>query len=358
MSEKENPQEVNPVSPRQDEEDLDAILADLNEFSGEGVPTPEKLAEMARKAPDPTVTGNEKVEFVSHSLILKKENKPGFGKGVNFAVKNISEDVIGKLALDIVFFDAKGNVIDEIERSINDFEAGNTYTVRALTAKAENIDVISYDVHVKETVITPAPEVTGNEKIAVMRHNFHESTIEETNEIKKDIEIAIHNISGFNIATAIFEVDLFDAEGKFVTALKHTVLDIMVDVSRVLVIPLDLYLTDTVRSYDIKLTKTITSELEKVQLRRNEVNILPDGSEELSGFVKNVSNENADAVMVVNYLDANDETIGVRTLELKDIKPGDVQKFVIKFQAPEGLRVRKRDIDIGELTQAEEIIAV
>jgi hypothetical protein len=94
-----------------------------------------------------------------------------------------------------------------------------------------------------------------------------------------------------------------------------------------------------------------------VQLRRNEVKRLPDGREELSGLVKNVSSVNADAIVVVNYLDANEDTIGVRTLELKDIKPGTVQKFALEFQCPEGLAVKKRDIDIGELTEAEAVAA-
>ena len=70
MSEKENLGRVNPVN-EQSEEDLDSLLQNFNETCGEGMPSAEKIAEMSA-TPEPVVSGNEQVEILSHSLMLKK----------------------------------------------------------------------------------------------------------------------------------------------------------------------------------------------------------------------------------------------------------------------------------------------
>ncbi|MDD4923876.1 MAG: FxLYD domain-containing protein [Dehalococcoidales bacterium] len=359
MSEKENLQEVNPTPLRQNEEDLDSVLVNFNESCGEGEPSPEKLAEMARKAPDPIVTGNEQVEILSHSLILKKATVEGVGKGVAFTFKNNAGASIGKLVFEAVLFDAKGNIIDTIERGINDFEADKTYSLRIMTGKADSVDIVSYDVHIKEMVVTPVPQAEGDQMIVIIRHSFQDTGLLDVGitEIKRGIELAIRNVSGQSIASAIFAVDLFDAEGNYISTLKHTEPDIQRDTSRAFLIQTTSVKDDIIRSYNVKLIKTVTAELEKVQLRRNEVKRLPNGREELSGLLKNVSSVKTDAVVVVTYLDANEEPIGVRTLEVRDINPGTVQKFALEFTCPEGLAVKKRDIDIGELAEAEAVAA-
>jgi hypothetical protein len=358
LSEKEKSTGVNPVT-EQSEEDLDSLLENFNETCGEGSPAPEKIAEMSRKAPDPVVTGNEQVEIVSHSLMLKKASVAGIGKGVSFEFKNKTEASIGKLIFEAVMFDAKGNIVDTVERRINDFEAGKTYTMRMETGKAAAIDVVSYDLHIKDMVITPPPEVEGDRRIVIIRHSFQDTGLLDVGitHIKRGIELAVRNVSGENIASAIFAVDLFDAEGNFITTLKHTETDIQRNTSRAFLIQTTSIQEDIVRSYNIKVIKTVTADIEKVQLRRNEYKKLPDGRDEVSGLVKNVSSASTGAVVVVKYLDANDECIGVRTLELKNIAAGTVCKFAVVFDCPEGLYIKKRDIDIGELVEAEAVAA-
>jgi hypothetical protein len=175
LSEKEDVQEVNPAPLQRNEEDLDSLLANFDESCGEGAPSPEKLAEMARKAPDPIASGNENVEVLSHALILKKATVEGAGKGVTFTVKNNADADIGKLVFETALFDAKGNVIDTIERNISDFEAGKTYSLRVETGKAGTIDIASYDVHIKEMVVTPVPEAEGDRRIVILRHSFQDT---------------------------------------------------------------------------------------------------------------------------------------------------------------------------------------
>ena len=353
MSEKENLREVNPAPPRQNEEDLDALLANFDESCGEGTPTPEKLAEMARKAPDPVVSGNDKVEILSHQLMLKKPKAEKAGKGLIFIAKNNAGTSIGKLVFEAVLFDAKGNVIDTIERNIIDFEADKTCNVRIETTKAEKADIVSYDVHIKEMVLTPVPEAEGDHRIVILKHSFQDTGLLDVGitEIKRGIELSIRNVSGQGIASAIFAVDLFDAEGKFISTLKHTESDIQANTSRAFLIQTTSVKDDLIRSYNIKLVKTVTSDIEKVQLRKNEVKRLPNGREEVSGLVKNVSGVKSDAVVVITFLDAKEDTIGIRTTELKDIVPGTVRKFAVVFDCPEGISVKKRNIDIGELAE-------
>ena len=355
MSEKKDLQEVNPAPLGQNEEDLDALLANFNESCGEGLPSAEKLAEMSRKAPDPIVSGNENIEVLSHALILKKTAVEGAGKGVTFTVKNNADANIGKLVFEAILFDAKGNVIDTLERNIVDFEADKTYSLRIETGKASTIDVVSYDVHIKEMVVTPVPKAEGDQRIVILRHSFQDTGLLDVGiaEIKRGIELAIRNVSGENIASALFAIDLFDAAGNFITTLKHTESDIRRDTSRSFLIQPIGVKDDIIRSYNIKLIKTVTADIEKVQLRRNEVKRLPNGSEEVSGLVKNVSSVKTDAVVVVTYLDAKEEVIGLRALRINDTEPGTVRNFKVVFTPPEGETVKTRNIDIGELAAAD-----
>ncbi len=360
MSEKEKLQQADPATPQQSEEDLDALLANFNESCGEGAPTPEKIAEMARKAPEPVASGNEKVEILSHSLILKKATSQKAGKGVSFSVKNNAGASIGKLVFEAVFFDAKGNVIDTVERNVIDFEADKTYSLRIDTEKAEKVDIASYEVHIKKMVLTPVPKVEGDQRIVIIKHSFQDTGLLDVGitHIKRGIELSIRNVSGQAIASAIFAVDLFDAEGNFITMLKHTESDIQPNTSRAFLIQTTSVTDDIIRSYSIKLIKTVTADVEKVQLRKNEVKRLPNGREEVSGLVKNVSGVKSDAIVVVTFLDASEETIGVRTAELEDIVPGTVRKFAVVLDCPEGMSVKKRNIDVGELTEADVVAAV
>jgi hypothetical protein len=67
LAEKESIENI----PANDTEDLDTLLQNFDETCGEGVPSPEKLAEMARKAPEPLAIGNERVEILSHKILPK-----------------------------------------------------------------------------------------------------------------------------------------------------------------------------------------------------------------------------------------------------------------------------------------------
>jgi len=354
LSEKENIREVNPAI-EQNEEDLDSLLLDFDETYGEGTPSPEKLADMARKAPDPVVNGNAQIEFLSHSLIPKRGKDETAGKGVAFGIKNTAGSSIGNVVFEAVLFDAKGNIIDTLEQSVVDLEAGKTRNMRMETRRAATIDVKSYDVRIKNMVVTPVPVVTGDERISILRHDFQDTGTLDVGitQIKRGIELAVRNVSGEDLATVIFEAELFDSGGGLVQTLRHKEHDIKSNTSRAFLIQSNGVKEDVVRSYNIKVIKTVTSDVEKVQLRRNEVKRLRGGREELSGLLKTISRGKTSAVLVVTYLDADEEPIGLGALRVNDIEPGTVRNFSLGFTAPEGETVKTRNMDIGEMIEAD-----
>ena len=354
LSEKENIQGVKPTI-EQTEEDLDSFLLNFEETSGEGMPTPEKLAELARKAPEPSVMGNEQIEVLSHNLIVKKGREEGAGKGVFVNLKNISDTDLGKVVFESTFFDIKGNIIDTVEYTARDFEKDTTRSVRIETPKAGTVDIKSYDVKINNIVFTPVPVVTGDDRISILKHSFQNMQTPDAglNDIKNQVNIAIRNISNDTVATAIFEADFYDSEGNILGTVRHKEFEIKPNTSRAFMIQPEGMKEDMAKSYNIKLIKTVTADVEKVQLRRNEFKKLSGGREEVSGLLKNISDEKTDAVLVVTYLDAKEEKIGVRALRVKDIEPNTVRNFSLIFTPPEGETVKTRTFDIGEMTNAE-----
>ncbi len=344
MTEMDNIQDIRSAN---DAEDLDTLLKDFDQTSGEGLPSPEKLAEMARKAPEPIATGNEQVEIVSHR-VLPKSGEGSPGKGVYLEIKNIASAAIGKLILETVMFDAKGYVIDTVEKTVTDFQCGKTRVLRIVTS-AEKADVKSYEVKITNMAVTPVATAAGDKRIEVLKHGFHESTNEETDEFNKDIEVAIRTVSPEPVVTTIINAELFDAEGSSMGEVRHIESDIKPNTSRAVIIPINSITGyNSAKSYKIITSKTTTVDTQKVLLRRDERKVLPNGDINVSGIVKNVSGIKTDASVAVTFLDAKKEELGTMVLPVKDIEPGSVRNFSLLFHPPAGETVKTYNIDIGE----------
>jgi hypothetical protein len=223
------------------------------------------------------------------------------------------------------------------------------------TRRADAVEVKSYDVRIKKIVVTPVPRASGDERISILKHEFQDvGTLDVgIEQIKRGIGLAVRNVSGEDVATVTFEAELYDSGGNLITTLKHQELDIKSNTSRAFTIQTSSIKEDIVRSYNIRVIKTVPTSVEKVQLRRNEVRKLGGGREELSGILKNLSKVKTDAVLVVAYLDAKEEIIGLRALRINDMEPGTVRNFKLVFTPPEGETVKTRNIDIGELAAAD-----
>ena len=350
MVEKENINNIQSTGSN-NEEDLDALLLSFNETCGEGQPSPEKLAEMARKAPEACACGNEHVEIVSHNLILRN-GKSGMGKGASVEVKNIAGAAIGMLALKTLLFDAKGYTIDTIEKTITDFEPGITRVVHFNTS-AQKADVKSYEINITSMVLTPVPVATGDNRLSILKHNIHESMNADTDEIKKELEIAVKNISAETIAIAVINAEIFDAGGNSLGEVRQIETDIKPGTSRAILIQIDSILKfDSARSYKIDIAKTITSDTQKVLLRRDERKALPNGDINISGVIKNVSGAKTDAAVSVTFLDAKKEELGVVVSAVNDIQPGTTKPFSLVFRPPARDMVKTYTVDIGEAVEA------
>ncbi|HAS04758.1 MAG TPA: hypothetical protein DCR71_03220 [Dehalococcoidia bacterium] len=187
MTEKDNIQDIQSANIT---EDLDTLLKNFDETSGEGLPSAEKLAEMARKAPEPVANGNKQVEIVSHK-VLPKSGEGSPGKGVYLEIKNITSAAIGKLTLQTLMFDAKEYVIDTVEKTVTDFQCDKTRILRIVTS-AENADVKSYEVKITNIAVTPVAVATGDERKILPNGDVNVSgMIKNVSGIKTDASIAV-----------------------------------------------------------------------------------------------------------------------------------------------------------------------
>lgn len=207
---------------------------------------------------------------------------------------------------------------------------------------------------VKEAPKAPAPTATGNEQITILKHKISRTEddflygggVSSTN-----IELAIRNVSDSNIASAVFEAAFYDVEGNIVDTVEHKEIDLKTDTSRAISISYTGPKYNEVKSYDVRIIRTTTADVEKVQLRRYEVRTTETGEEEIRGIVKNISEVKTDAALVATFYDFNKENIGTNVLILRDIEPNTVREFDFKFKPQEGDVVRSCTINIGEVVE-------
>ncbi|MFZ7104276.1 MAG: hypothetical protein ACOWWO_16695, partial [Peptococcaceae bacterium] len=130
----------------------------------------------------------------------------------------------------------------------------------------------------------------------------------------------------------------------------HKEYDIKPNCSRFFVITIECDKTkdDYARSYNIAVVKTVTADVEKVQIRKNEITNLNNGGHEISGILKNISPSKTDAVLVATFYDYFGENIGIRVLPFKELTPGSLQRFKLSYYPPEDIKIGSYILDIAE----------
>jgi hypothetical protein len=212
---------------------------------------------------------------------------------------------------------------------------------------------------VKELPKFPAPTATGNERITIPNHNLsivpvaaREEEIEYGKPPTPDgVELAIRNVSGSTIATAVFEAIFYDEEGNILDTVKQREIDLPPDTSRGIRISSSIFKHEKIKSYDVKLIRTTTADVEKVQLRRHEMSSTETGEDEITGVVKNLSEVKTDAAVVATFYDSKKENIGTKVVILKDIEPNSVRKYNFKFRPQEGDVVRTYTLSVGDIVE-------
>ena len=203
----------------------------------------------------------------------------------------------------------------------------------------------------KEPSKTPAPAATGNEKITILKHNLPETELVRDEVCLPGVELAIRNVSDSTIGTAVFEVVFYDKEGNIVDTVKHRETDLPPDTSRGIDINSSLSKFDgaRIKSYDVRLVRTTTADVEKVQLRRHVIRTTETGEEEIVGIVKNISAFRTDAALVAAFYDTKEECIGTKGVVLRDIEPNAVRQYDLRFKPQEGDMVGSYRVVVGEI---------
>jgi hypothetical protein len=190
---------------------------------------------------------------------------------------------------------------------------------------------------------------TGDDKITIMKHKLFDTG---TSPRDRDLgasdgaELAIRNVSDSTIATVIFEAAFYDIEGNIIDTAEHKETDLKPRTSRAILIFLPTSTQYKIKSYNIRVIRTVTADVEKVQLRGHAVRTNEAGEEEVKGAVKNLSNDKADAVLVAAFYNPKKESIGNKAIILRDIEPDNIKQFHFRFKPQEGDIVRTYNLKV------------
>jgi hypothetical protein len=302
------------------------------------------------KAPEPTAIGDEKITILKHDIYRKGgEGDTAEAIGIELAIKNVSDTVIGSVLFEAVLYDIEGNILDTVEHKTTELKPNVSRNLRINYSGPKSDKVKSYCVRVAKTILTPEPVATGNERIAILKHSLIEASADDRQQT--GVELAIRNVSDSTIAAAIFEAIFYDIEGNIVDTVKHREIDLRPETSRGVLINTSIPESYKVKSYSVKITRMTTTDVEKVQLRRHEIRTNEAGEEEVRGVVKNISDVKTDAALVANFYDPKKENIGTRVIILRGIEPDTIRQFHFIFKPQAGDIVRTYTLNIGEIVE-------
>ncbi|MFC2026586.1 hypothetical protein ACFLUX_01255 [Chloroflexota bacterium] len=320
------------------------------EPSGEGQTV--KKPEEPLKTPEPTTNGNEKITILKHDIYRKDGEGDGtVARGIELAVKNVSDRIIGCAVFEAILYDIEGNILDTVEHKTIELQPNISRTICITSSRPESDKIKNFYVQIVRTIMTPEPTVTGNEKITILKHGL--SQVESDGRIVSParVEFAIKNVSDITIATAVFEVLFYDREGNILYTVEHKEVDLKPSASRGVVIDCSMPESHFARSYAVKTTRTTTADVEKVQLRQYEIRTTEAGEKEVRGAVKNISEVKTDAALVATFYDAKKENIGTKVMILRSIEPNSIKQYHFTFKPQEGNVVSSSALHIGDIME-------
>ena len=292
--------------------------------------------------------GNEYLEIINNDFLYKILDNKRQCVGAVLKIKNISAATIGRAVLYASFYNSEGNMIDNVESSFSDLLKG---AERILSIESMKDNITNYSINIKEVVLTPEPLATGNDNIVILNHHIQEPDITARG-AKRSIDMAIRNISDKTFATIVFEAVFYDSVGNIMSKTKHREFELHPDVSRAIHIIPDKHESDFFKSYNVSIIKALTTDMEKVQLRRHEIRSIDKG-EEVRGSIKNLSDVKTDAALIATFKDSTGEKIGTKVIILQEIDPHSIKMFQFTFNPPMGEKVMEYTLNIGDLIVAD-----
>lgn len=204
----------------------------------------------------------------------------------------------------------------------------------------------------EELAKAPPPTAIGTAQVAVLNHELVDAIYDAQDSGRKapsGANLVISNESQTTMATVVLEALFYDREGTVVETLKHKITDLGPGRSRGILISSHEYEPGRVASYQVRVVRTISAEVERLQLRRFEVQTMETGEEVVHGLVKNLSNVTMDAAVVVSFLDVDKEILGTRVVLVRGIPPDTVKPYEVTFKPEEGDTVISCDFRVGEI---------
>jgi hypothetical protein len=307
-------------------------------------------AEEASRAPEPTAIGNEKIAILKHDIYRKGGDDTTEAVSIELAIKNVSDTAIGSALFEAELYDIEDNILGRVEQKTVDFKPNLSRTIRINYTGPESDKVRSYCIRVAKIAMTPEPKAIGNEKIEILKHSLNSGMSGDYRGVMAGADIAIRNVSDTAIASLVFEAIFYDIEGNVLEIVKRTEADLKPNTSRAVNIHYTKPEPYQLRSYDVKITRMTTTDLEKVQLRRHEMKTT-DAGEEVVGIVKNISEVKTDTAIVATFFDSNKENIGTKIVILRDIEPDSIKQFRFIFKPIAGDRISSYALNIGNIIE-------
>ena len=154
------------------------------------------------------------------------------------------------------------------------------------------------------------PIVIGDKNVQILSHHFFEAGIPDREPTPGGVQLAIRNISQNTIATIVFKTAFYDSAGNIVEEIKHTENELKPSSSRSIIILSSIIGDAVIRSHDTKIIKTITTDIERVQLRGYGMKTNEKGEEEIQGTVKNISDLKTSSALIANFYDYDNDHVG------------------------------------------------
>jgi hypothetical protein len=191
----------------------------------------------------------------------------------------------------------------------------------------------------------------GNESLTIIKHAMRPfSRMRGFPDVEHTtwIDMTILNTTDKTIATAIFEGIFFDINGNVLEKIKHTIYELKPNCSRVITVVNDITRSELIKSYKIGIVKTVTADIERIQIQKHTMRKNADGGVEIWGILKNISAVKTNVSVILTVNDFNNEKIGKSVLVIEGIDPESYKKFSFIFNAPDGDAVSKYSLEIAE----------
>jgi hypothetical protein len=286
--------------------------------------------------PELTATDNEIISILKHELVKKTMGTDGGEKiGVELRLQNNLEKTIGTAIFEAVFYDRNGNVVGTGNQEIVEFSPGpRAVPVFIASSSNEGDEIVSYCARLVKATTPPTSNVTGNDKVIILKHSFLEMQI-EVDAFLIGVDFSMKNTSEITIATMIFEVEFFDKDGNVFEKVTQKETEFYPGQARGVRIYSSTRDFKKVKSYSVKIVKMVTADIEKVQICRQEIKLNKDGELDITGLVKNISAVKTDVSITANYLNLKNEDLGSRAIVITNIEPKSYREFKISFKPPE-----------------------